>query len=226
MHTLFKLSTLSIFLCTAIAAFDQLPNELLTKIILIDPEIIGVLSSTCTQINTRCRSWAAEQDKNFLVELREQLIPRCAYFVLKHNTTITECDVAQFIKDDIDDHVSFRAMSAVYPWIKQKELYGAKSCSGSFHYSCVTGPVANGFLIPLCYRRDKAIPMMHYLVEEFLPSALYTSFKVLLQSGLNPDCKFEDKTVFDFIKEIPGYVLAKERLIALCTKYVRCPIDP
>ena len=54
-------------------------------------------------------------------------------------------------------------------------------------------------------------------------------FEPLLESGLNPYCEFEGKTVVDLIDEFRDYsVYKKEKmhLTTLCEKYKRDPIDP
>jgi hypothetical protein len=223
MHRFFTTTALIFTLTNLAQAFDQLPPELLEKIILMEPAAIGALSSTCQPINTLCRSWAHAQGKDVATVYLKNT-PQYVYFMLKHNNNITECDVAEYIKCKISDYLVLRATSAVYPWMKQKENYEGKSCSSTYHYWCIK-PVNYGFLMPICYRRGKAMPMMHYFAKQFSPGVLHETFELLLKSGANPYCKCEDKTVFDIINELTGFDQPKKKLITLCEKYKREPID-
>jgi hypothetical protein len=248
MRTFFTTAVL-IFTCTNFArAFDQLPRELFEKIILMEPAIIGVLSSTCKRTNTLCRAWAAEKDKdfvkNFIADAYINNAPHSILFMLMNNT---KYDAKELIEDkkyrwSKESRDCGKILSTFQPWLIQQTIYKTRDYNKPIDNDYIERVVLNSFLVPIYYRHEKATPTMHALMEQrFLNDSTKRTFDALLKSGMNPYCRHNGKDIFDLIKddEKYDYILAafsvnkeaefanlKQEFIELCTPYKREPIDP
>lgn len=121
MRRFFTAATLIFSFVGSVQAFDQLPEELFTKIIVLAPTAIGALSSTNKQINLLCRSWT-KNDKYYFTYLVLFDSPHYTYFIFKHSTKITEFDVKVFAMFKEANDPCLKVVAALYPHLVQKNL--------------------------------------------------------------------------------------------------------
>jgi hypothetical protein len=231
MYILSKIAALIGFSCGVLYSFDQMPTELLIKIIFIEPSALVALSETSSAMHKKLISWAQERDKSFLTIAYWYDAPQAVRFILRHSKKVNDIEASKFAHDCWQSpsfSLFLKSISGVRPWAVLRSIYATKEHNRCIDRDYIEKMVENGFLIPMYYCSEKATPTLHALIGQcLLLPALKATFEKLLRSGMNPSYEHNGKTIFDLIEEDPKSSLKyKNKFRELCLNYVRDPIDP
>lgn len=240
-----------ILLSSGIAySFDQLPHEIITKIVVLEPQILIALSVTNKATCKSCLEWAGSHDASFVIDTENGYAPDTIKFILKQNKS-TDVGVGQaalsLVRALIESKAShsngckweerLKVIASARPWAVQRYEYNhQKDASIATLYGVIDALITAGFLLPLVYVNCKPIPLMHYLVEQYWDSSAATNKQVsnlvdvLLVQGMNSFFVHENKTVVSCVtknntRTVSVFDDYYDTLKQSCSKYARFPND-
>lgn len=227
MHLFLRIAIFTSFSWGMLHSFEQLPHEIITKIVVLEPQILIALSVTNKATCNTLLEWAGSHDASFLIDTENGYTSRNVRFILKQNKS-TDVGVGQaalsLVRALIESKAShsnadelnviakqeerLKVIASARPWAVQRYEYNhQKDASIATLYGVIDALITAGFLLPLVYVNCKPIPMMHYLVKQYWDSSAATNKQVsnlvdvLLAQGMNPFFVHENKTVVSCVKK-------------------------
>ncbi len=253
MHKFVRIAIFTLFSYGIVNSFEQLPHEIITKIVVLEPQSATVLSATNKDARKASLEWAENHDASFLTDVENGYIRCNVLFILQHNKKITDDQIAKAviefvpsliekeerfelgrIKDEKENFLKnrFKSIAIARPFAVYMDDYNKRQL---ISYKEIEKLTSLGFLLPFIYVENQPIPLMHYLVkEEFIMLVASKRlgsgfFALLLQQGMNPFFMHEKKTVVDLLKEtmvVGAASVACKDLIGECLRSARTPNDP
>lgn len=195
MHVITKILILLCAWSGFLIPLDQLPSEIIKKIVSLEIENVLALSTTSTITRKACIAWAQDCGALFLNDAENGYTERHVKFILQHNKKITNDQFAESViefvrslikksdtlgygrvedqvKDQVEDQKEnflksrFQLIGNARPFAVHVNTYNNKKFISCEEIEMFT---ELGFVLPFIYHDNKSIPLMHYLVEKHYP---------------------------------------------------------